>query len=344
MTWNRAGYSVTGSPANLALMRTVRNSLSRRIALRRPKAEELEAQIEGHPLRTHRWASNNTVFARVGMDYTTVAAQTAKNGEPGRGADCYGKSAEDIVLRVPVGTVVSDLDNGEVIADLASHEQRALLAAAQREHVGVVGRTLDACVPAPVVVAAVTVVLAVGLVAFVLVADEVGKGEPVVTGHEVDCGVRGTAWPTEGVGGSGQGVREPADLMGPAPPEVALHVPERAVPLGPADGEGPDVVAVSSEIPGLGHELRTGQDGIGGDGVEERRAGVEAAIRALAAQHGSARPAAQHEHTTLTRRVAGTHLREHLVGKVPAPALELKSRNGRLSDRDRAALDHFIAD
>jgi len=43
VTWHRAGYSVTGSPANLALNRTVRNSLSRRIALKRPKPEELEA-------------------------------------------------------------------------------------------------------------------------------------------------------------------------------------------------------------------------------------------------------------------------------------------------------------
>ena len=42
VTWHRAGYSVTGSPANLALMRTVRNSLSRRIALKRPKPDELE--------------------------------------------------------------------------------------------------------------------------------------------------------------------------------------------------------------------------------------------------------------------------------------------------------------
>jgi uncharacterized protein len=39
----RAGYTVTGSPANLALTRTLRNSLSRRIALRRPKGEEIEA-------------------------------------------------------------------------------------------------------------------------------------------------------------------------------------------------------------------------------------------------------------------------------------------------------------
>jgi len=43
VVYNRAGYSVSGSPANLALNRTVRNSMSRRIALRRPKPEELQA-------------------------------------------------------------------------------------------------------------------------------------------------------------------------------------------------------------------------------------------------------------------------------------------------------------
>jgi uncharacterized protein len=41
LSWSRAGYSVSGSPANLALMRTVRNSLSRRIALKRPKARDI---------------------------------------------------------------------------------------------------------------------------------------------------------------------------------------------------------------------------------------------------------------------------------------------------------------
>src|ERR1700722_1705881 len=55
VTWHRAGYSVTGSPANLALNRTVRNSLSRRIALKRPRPEELERlreeikALEGDP-------------------------------------------------------------------------------------------------------------------------------------------------------------------------------------------------------------------------------------------------------------------------------------------------------
>ena len=44
----RAGYSTTGSPNNLNLVRTMRNSLSRRIALRRPKPDEialLQAEI-----------------------------------------------------------------------------------------------------------------------------------------------------------------------------------------------------------------------------------------------------------------------------------------------------------
>jgi hypothetical protein len=41
--WRRAGYSTSGSPSNISLPRTMRNSLSRRVALRRPKPEELEA-------------------------------------------------------------------------------------------------------------------------------------------------------------------------------------------------------------------------------------------------------------------------------------------------------------
>ncbi len=62
------------------------------------------------------------------IDYRFERIHRAKNGEPGHGSDCNGKSAEDILLRMPVGTVVSDLESGEVIADLAAHEQPARLA------------------------------------------------------------------------------------------------------------------------------------------------------------------------------------------------------------------------
>lgn len=43
----------------------------------------LEEEIDAHPLRSHRWASNNSIFGEVGMDYTEVAQSIAKNGEPG---------------------------------------------------------------------------------------------------------------------------------------------------------------------------------------------------------------------------------------------------------------------
>ena len=42
----RAGYTVTGSPANLSIRRTMRNSMARRISLKRPKQWELEALRE----------------------------------------------------------------------------------------------------------------------------------------------------------------------------------------------------------------------------------------------------------------------------------------------------------
>jgi GTP-binding protein len=62
------------------------------------------------------------------IEYRYTRHFRARNGEGGRGSDCYGKGADDIVLRVPVGTVIHDEDTGEVIADLAQDGQRALLA------------------------------------------------------------------------------------------------------------------------------------------------------------------------------------------------------------------------
>ncbi|MFH1603829.1 MAG: Obg family GTPase CgtA [Pseudomonadota bacterium] len=62
------------------------------------------------------------------IDYRYARIHRARGGENGRGADQYGKGAEDIVLRVPIGTVITDAGSGELIADLAAHEQKALIA------------------------------------------------------------------------------------------------------------------------------------------------------------------------------------------------------------------------
>ncbi|MEO6823322.1 MAG: Obg family GTPase CgtA [Nitrosospira sp.] len=62
------------------------------------------------------------------VDYRFARLHRAKKGENGRGSDCYGKGAEDIVLRMPVGTVITNAATGETVADLQHHEQKVLLA------------------------------------------------------------------------------------------------------------------------------------------------------------------------------------------------------------------------
>jgi len=46
------------------------------------------------------------------VDYRYSRRHEAKNGEHGRGSDQYGAAAEDIVLRMPVGTIITDAETG----------------------------------------------------------------------------------------------------------------------------------------------------------------------------------------------------------------------------------------
>lgn len=62
------------------------------------------------------------------VDYRYTRKFLAQRGENGGSADCYGAGGNDIVLRLPVGTVVTDLTTGEVLADLAEHDQKVLIA------------------------------------------------------------------------------------------------------------------------------------------------------------------------------------------------------------------------
>ena len=48
------------------------------------------------------------------VDYQYTRKFFAPNGENGRGADCYGAGGKDVVLRMPVGTIIRDTDTGEM--------------------------------------------------------------------------------------------------------------------------------------------------------------------------------------------------------------------------------------
>ncbi|MBN8505392.1 MAG: GTPase ObgE [Burkholderiales bacterium] len=62
------------------------------------------------------------------IDYRYARRHEARNGEAGRGSDCFGAAAEDIVLRMPVGTIVRDAETDELLAELLEADQKVLLA------------------------------------------------------------------------------------------------------------------------------------------------------------------------------------------------------------------------
>ena len=62
------------------------------------------------------------------VDFRHQRSFKAKRGENGMGSQMYGKGGEDTMIRVPVGTMITNVDTDEVIGDLTSHGQRMLVA------------------------------------------------------------------------------------------------------------------------------------------------------------------------------------------------------------------------
>jgi GTP-binding protein len=62
------------------------------------------------------------------IDFRYTRNYRAEHGENGRGSDCFGKGGDDLVLRVPVGTVVADANTGEVLSDLAEEGNSTIIA------------------------------------------------------------------------------------------------------------------------------------------------------------------------------------------------------------------------
>src|SRR6185369_6470858 len=62
------------------------------------------------------------------IDYRFARIHRADGGKRGGASDCSGASADDIELRMPVGTLIRDEQTGEPVADLARDGERTLLA------------------------------------------------------------------------------------------------------------------------------------------------------------------------------------------------------------------------
>jgi len=70
------------------------------------------------------------------VDFRHMRQFKAPRGQNGMGSQMYGKGGEDIFIRVPVGTVVTNVDTDEVIGDLTANGQRLKVADGGRGGLG----------------------------------------------------------------------------------------------------------------------------------------------------------------------------------------------------------------
>ena len=72
------------------------------------------------------------MVAEAGVDTLSALAHKkrwrAERGEHGRGSGCHGRGAEDMVIRVPPGTVIMDADHGHILKDLSTIGERVVAA------------------------------------------------------------------------------------------------------------------------------------------------------------------------------------------------------------------------
>ena len=62
------------------------------------------------------------------LDFKYKPRQVARNGESGRGKEQYGRAADDVIVKVPPGTLVFDDESGAQLADLIMPGQHAIIA------------------------------------------------------------------------------------------------------------------------------------------------------------------------------------------------------------------------
>jgi GTP-binding protein len=62
------------------------------------------------------------------LDFHYKRHYKAENGEHGKGALKHGKNGKDVLIKIPAGTIIRDLETGEIIADLTKIDQMVVVA------------------------------------------------------------------------------------------------------------------------------------------------------------------------------------------------------------------------
>lgn len=87
----------------------------------------------GGPAGWDGWNGGSIIMQWSQNEYTLLPFRmqrvfNAKHGEQGKGKDQYGKSADDMILNTPIGTVIRDSSSKEIIATIEHHGQQFVVA------------------------------------------------------------------------------------------------------------------------------------------------------------------------------------------------------------------------
>ena len=61
------------------------------------------------------------------VDFRNVRKYLAGHGEDGKKRNCHGKNGDDIILKVPEGTVIKEAESGKIITDMSRENRRFVL-------------------------------------------------------------------------------------------------------------------------------------------------------------------------------------------------------------------------
>ena len=135
-----------------------------------------------------------------------------------------------------------------------------------------------------------------------VVGHKITQREAVMCGHEIYARSGWSAVAIKDVGGAGEPLRQLADAVGVAAPEVADMVSETIVPFAPARPEGAHLVAIGAHVPRLGDDLDLAEHGIFANRLLEWMILID--MMAFVPDQGGCKIEAKTVHTHLSNPVA----------------------------------------
>src|SRR3954451_2546796 len=166
-------------------------------------------------------------------DKTGEVVALAVQAFPGDPADLVVLAIGIVVAELRVADLVAGENQRQALREQQTSELVFSQAPPQRDDFRIVGRTFNAAIVAQVVVGAVAIVLAIGLVVLFVVAEQVGERKTVMHRDMINSGAQRAAVMVKQIGRSGHAIGYLADQASLATPVSPQRAAITVVPFRP---------------------------------------------------------------------------------------------------------------